>query len=182
MTLAFAHGPSARTSDRLRRLISELVRSHRALSTHELACLVARAGLTREDLAPFVETQEADYAHRELFRSPHVELGCIGWRRGHQTPIHDHHDSACCVLVLEGILTNTAYRPLGGGTAVRGETRRLRAGDILALEGTSVHRMKNEQHADLVTLHVYSPPLLPMHARIKVESTSERDRSAGGRP
>lgn len=178
MTLASTQARSTRAPHRVTELVTKLMYLRRLLSLEELTHLVTRTGLTRDDVGAFVQTREAGYAHRELFRSPYVELGCIGWRRGHHTPVHDHDDSVCCVLVLAGILTNTAYRPVGSVRAAPVETHQLRSGEVLALRRGAIHHMANEHDAELVTLHVYSPPLTPMPNRIRLEFAPDDLRSA----
>lgn len=149
--------------------MADLQRCQRTLSLDELTTLVTAHSLRRDDLQGFLTTGASDYAHREVFRSPYLELGCIGWRPGQYTPVHDHHESVCCVLVLDGALTNTDYRPLAGRKVARHATRRLLGGEILACAQGSIHCMGNDSAADLFTMHLYSPPLLPLHARVRVE-------------
>jgi cysteine dioxygenase len=171
MSLSPSHPPRPSPArDRMRELLFDLTRFQRVLTLPELTHFVGSAGLTREDLACMVEFREDGYTHHAVFRSRHLEVGCIGWRPGQHTPIHDHHDSVCCMLVVDGLLTNTTYRPHGSATVAAVDTRRLRAGELLGLDHGAIHRLSNEHAASVVTMHVYSPPLPPMHDRIRQES------------
>ncbi len=181
MWLSPVYGASSRAEDGLGRLLAELRRAQRGLPLCELTSLVLHARLSAIELEAFLTLEDAAYAHREVFRSPYVEVGCIGWRRGQRTPIHDHADSVCAVLVLDGVLTNTEYHAVAPARIVRGVARRVSRGETLGFERGAIHRMANEQLDALFTLHVYSPPLTPMPHRIRPEA-SVCSRSAGGTP
>lgn len=92
----------------------------------------------------------------------HVLVLC--WRSGQRSPIHDHRGSSCAVKVLRGIATETIFGRAPNGMYIPATTRTLSAGDICGSEDADVHQVSNLQPAgvDLVTLHVYSPPLLTM--------------------
>jgi cysteine dioxygenase len=86
------------------------------------------------------------------------------WRSGQRSPIHDHRSSACAVRVLEGDATEIIFHMTEEGHVFPSKTRKLSEGFICATEDLDIHQLSNLQphNRDLITLHIYSPPLLVM--------------------
>ena len=86
------------------------------------------------------------------------------WRSGQRSPIHDHQGSSCAVRVLHGTLTETLFEFAPSGHVKASFSRDLLPGQVIAGEDTDLHQVSNLQAGDanLVTLHVYSPPLIYM--------------------
>jgi cysteine dioxygenase len=144
----------------------------------ELADVVAGLDVDCADLAEWVVFSDRGYT-RNLVRGGlwyHVLVLC--WKNGQRSPIHDHAGSSCCVRVLRGTLTETrfAFAPHGHVKAVCSQERE--PGAVFASQDDDLHQISNLQEgtADLVTLHVYSPPLLRMG------TYSLTDRSRGEEP
>src|SRR5262249_57894797 len=78
--------------------------------------------------------------------------------------IHDHAGSSCGVRVLRGVMTETRFEFAPNGHVKAVASRDLAAGGVCGSEDHDLHQVSNLQagNADLVTLHVYSPPLLQM--------------------
>jgi cysteine dioxygenase len=130
----------------------------------ELVAQVAALDLDADDLADFIRFSEQGYL-RNLVRAGtwyHVLVLC--WKNGQRSPIHDHAGSSCCVRVLRGTMTETSFvfTPNGHVKAVTSCEHAI--GGITAGEDYHLHQVSNLQEgdADLVTLHVYSPPLRRM--------------------
>jgi cysteine dioxygenase len=86
------------------------------------------------------------------------------WKNGQRSPIHDHHGSSCAVRVLRGTLTETIFEFAPNGMVKAAFSRDFFPGSVFGSEDTDLHQVSNLQagSADLVTLHVYSPPLMHM--------------------
>ena len=88
------------------------------------------------------------------------------WRNGQRSPIHNHRGSNCGVKVLRASPPRRCSR--GRPTAWSSPPARAtcRAGHLCPSADDDIHQVSNLQAggADLVTLHVYSPPLLRMDA------------------
>jgi len=116
------------------------------------------------DLQPFVQFSPERY-RRNLFRAgPAYHALVLCWRAGQRSPIHDHRGSACGVRVLSGEATETVFEMTEEGHVFPVRTRKLEEGFICATQDQDIHQLSNLQPnlADLVTLHIYSPPLLVM--------------------
>lgn len=125
-----------------------------------LESLLREANVTREELVVACKFSDVNYARNLLAKSEWYQLLVICWKEGQSSPIHDHAGSACGVRVIDGIATETMFTPTSHGH-VRPESSKQFCRDEVCVTGdTDIHVITNEQPAtDLVTLHLYSPPL-----------------------
>jgi cysteine dioxygenase len=131
---------------------------------HELTALLADLDVGCDDVADFVRFSAKRYARNALRSGTWYAAWVMCWRNGQRSPIHDHKGSSCGVRVLRGTATETLceFAPNGHVKAVF--SRDHYPGDVCGSEDTDLHQISNLQagDADLVTLHVYSPPLIKM--------------------
>jgi cysteine dioxygenase len=133
-----------------------------------LACLVGELSCFEIDLGEL--SAHLHFAEKRYTRnlvhatlSYHVWLLC--WKNGQRSPIHDHSGSACVVRVLRGTLTETLFELAPNGHVKATFSRDFAEGSLIGSEDTDIHQVSNLQaeDADLVTLHVYTPPLHRMN-------------------
>jgi cysteine dioxygenase len=100
------------------------------------------------------------------------------WRNGQRSPIHDHTGSNCAVRVLRGTMTETLFEFAPNGHVKPTFSRDVPAGTVVGSVDKDMHQVSNLQagDADLITLHVYAPPLLVMG------TYSLHDRERGAEP
>jgi cysteine dioxygenase len=113
------------------------------------------------DLAEFVRFSEQGYTRNLVRAGPWYHALVLCWRNGQRSPIHDHTGSSCCVRVLRGTRTETRFEFAPNGHVKAVESRDYPPGSTFASQDLDLHQVSNLQagRADLVTLHVYSPPL-----------------------
>ena len=102
---------------------------------------------------------------RNLFRAGNAYQALVlCWRNGQRSPIHDHRGSSCGVRVLRGTATETIFERNQKGLVYPAFSRQLAEGSVAASQDADIHQMSNlsDDGLDLVTLHIYSPPLLIM--------------------
>lgn len=119
---------------------------------------------TDRELRSFARFGRDKYRRNLVCRREHYEVLVLCWLPGQHSPIHDHHGSHCAVVVLSGEATEVRF--------MRTANDRLRAHSIQTLPTRAVtssidddmHVVANwaEPHRNLITLHVYSPPLTHM--------------------
>jgi cysteine dioxygenase len=169
----------------LRDLLSLWERGRSRLSRQAIRRGIGGLGLRREDVADWVAFNEAGYQRVVLHRGPDFEALLLCWRSGHRSPIHDHEGSICGVRVIEGTATETIYGPSPCGRLVPLRSRRLVAGSVCVSCDADIHQMGNlaAPGHDLITLHVYAPPLSGMRIYSIGETTlADHDRLAATRP
>ncbi len=130
----------------------------------DLTAALADLDVAAGDLADFVRFGRTAY-QRNLVRSgPAYHALVLCWRSGRRSPIHDHPGSSCAVRVIDGVATETIFARAAAGLIYPTRTRELPTRAVLGSQDDDIHQMSNLQPAgrDLITLHVYSPPLVVM--------------------
>ena len=146
---------------------------------------LASLSVRREDVADWVDFSEAAYQRILLHRTSRFEALLLCWRSGQRSPIHDHAGSTCGVRVIAGTATETIYAASPCGSLYPERSRRLEAGSVSVAHDADVHQMGNlaPPGHDLITLHIYSPPLSAMRIYSLSETTlADHDRLAALRP
>jgi cysteine dioxygenase len=131
----------------------------------ELTAMLGRLELTADDVRGHVHFNPDHYCRNLL----HCGVGycalILCWRPGQASPIHDHRGSGCAVRVLEGTASEIKYDRGPGGELVEAARNSYPQGHVCGSWDEDVHVMFNDQPAgrNLVTLHVYTPPLREVH-------------------
>ncbi|MFQ5411062.1 MAG: cysteine dioxygenase family protein [Phycisphaerae bacterium] len=139
----------------------------------DLAARLTELDISTADVAEYARFSEKQY-RRNLMRSgPLYHLLVICWRSGQRSPIHNHAGSTCGVRVLSGVATETLFEPSPCGLLRPTTTSDLTAGQVTATQDSNIHQVSNLQPAgvDLITLHIYSPPLLRMDTYSLTDNT-----------
>lgn len=122
--------------------------------------LLREADVTREELVIACKFDNTDYARNLLAKSDWYQLLVICWRSGQCSPIHDHAGSSCGVRVIDGTATETTFEKVGPGKVIPKGTALYDKDAVCVTSETDIHVISNDQpNTDLVTLHLYSPPL-----------------------
>jgi len=131
----------------------------------KVAAALREMSVDLRTLAPFVSWCSGRYTRNLVTRTEAFELVAICWDAGAHSAIHDHADSDCAFVVLDGTLECENYRlalaPDGGSRAAltRAGTRTLAHGDLDVRSGhLSVHRV-GAPAGRATTLHVYAKPI-----------------------
>ena len=135
-----------------------------------------RVEVSREELRPYVSFKEATYARHRVFMCDHAELLVLCWRPGQRTPIHDHAGSFGAVRVLEGFMWETLFEMDASEGLLYKSAREWTPGHVTGADVPDIHQLGNPDVSgtDLVTLHLYAPPLtsLNVYKVGRKESTS----------
>lgn len=120
--------------------------------------------LDPEEVGEYTRFSDDRYQRNLLRAGPSYHALIICWKNGQRSPIHDHRGSACGVRVLRGVASETIFHRDPDGTLHAGATSELPAGGVIGSFDSDIHELSNLQpgDADLVTLHIYSPPLTVM--------------------
>ena len=116
-----------------------------------------------EEMGEFVRFNDSGYRRNKVFENDTVELLCLCWKSGQRSPIHDHAHSVCGVKIIEGVSTETNYEMTPSRYIKAVGSNDYPEGLVLVSEDADTQQLDNLQASqDLVTLHVYSPPLRKM--------------------
>jgi cysteine dioxygenase len=130
----------------------------------ELTRLMTDLSIAMDDVCEFTQFGETTYRRNLMHAGPGYHALILCWKNGQRSPIHDHRGSSCGVRVLKGVATETYFDKSPNGLIYAVSSRELREGQICGSQDADIHQISNLQPggADLVTLHVYSPPLMVM--------------------
>ncbi len=151
-------------AERLEQLFKHLDGLTSRATVEQLSAWLGEAGITRDDIADYVRFGAETYQRNLIQEGAHYHVLALCWRSGQRSPIHNHADSTCGLVVVEGIATETVFDHSPCGLVKAVLSCDLPAGSIAASVDTDTHQVSNLQPAgeDLITLHIYSPPLLRM--------------------
>lgn len=130
----------------------------------ELQSRLESLDLEVADVAEFVRFHPEQYLRNLVRKGPHYHVLVICWRSGQRSPIHNHAQSTCGLRVLRGIATETVFDTSPSGLIKPMYSHELPSGHVVASQDADIHQVSNLEAAgsDLITLHIYSPPLLRM--------------------
>ena len=151
---------------KLRDIIASLDACNGRVDLPKLKELMSRAQITRADIKPFCVFGQDGYRRNMVSRSDWYELLVLCWRHGQRSPVHDHFGSSCVFKIIEGEVSEIKGLPTG---KERNKIKLVKAGpvtayaqgSICASTSSDIHEVANlsPDGSDLITLHVYSPPL-----------------------
>lgn len=133
--------------------------AERPFSPEELLALARGVDLDSLELGEHRRFHPECYARNVVLRNEHVELAVICWLPGQASAVHDHGNSNCLYLVVEGGMAEELFELDENGAPQRTVERGWGRGDITLSAPDDIHRITNRAETELVTVHVYSPPL-----------------------
>lgn len=141
------------------RILASAPGTRRPMTGPEMIACAKGVDLATLDLAGYRQFRKERYARNTVFLNEHVELVVICWMAGQASSIHDHGVSNCLYLVVEGTMKEELFRVGSDGAPVAVRERFFAPGQITFAGPKDVHRIQNSGERELVTLHLYSPPL-----------------------
>jgi cysteine dioxygenase len=130
-----------------------------------LSTLLEGVEVSAEELRPYVSFKEGTYARHRVHLASHAELLVLCWRPGQRTPIHDHAGSYGAVRVLRGVMWETIFEMGGDSGLAYKSSREWTPGQVTGADVPDIHQLGNPDVSgqDLVTLHLYAPPLTSLN-------------------
>jgi cysteine dioxygenase len=130
-----------------------------------LSALLGGVEVADEELRPYVSFKEGTYARHRVHLGEHAELLVLCWRPGQRTPIHDHAGSYGAVRVLRGVMWETIFEMEEGSGLAYKSSREWTPGQVTGADVPDIHQLGNPDVSgqDLVTLHLYAPPLTSLN-------------------
>ncbi len=149
----------------LRSLIRTLESLSSAPSLEQIYDWLEAAEISAEELQPYLGFKEGNYRRHRVCRNEFVEMLVLCWRPGQRTPIHDHNGSHGGVKVHRGMLWETTFTyDMLAGLEYR-SAREYPPGAVTGSDVPDIHQLGNPDVSaqDLITIHVYAPPLGVLH-------------------
>lgn len=149
----------------LAELLAKLDAHPVAIPLTVLEAELKKTGLSKEDFQRVAAFGDNTYRRNLLHEGPAYHALVLCWRPGQRSPIHDHNGSSCAVRVLQGVATETTIAMTAQGLVYATASRDFTVGSVIGSFDADAHQISNLQPPgqDLITLHIYSPPLLRMN-------------------
>ncbi|MBL1217837.1 MAG: hypothetical protein D8M59_10115 [Planctomycetes bacterium] len=131
-----------------------------------LVRLLQQLTVSETEMAHVISFSETGYTRNVVRVTPIYAALLLCWCPGQESPIHDHHGSACGVRVIKGTLTETQFKRHPDGRLEQMLRSTLHAGKVCGSCDADIHIIGNEMAdagQNLITLHVYTPPLKHFH-------------------
>jgi len=130
-------------------------------SLREINQLIERTRFDADEVQPYLGFKTGNYSRHRVMKNQFVEMLVLCWKPGQRTPIHDHNGSHGAVFVQQGILWETTFNYHSETGLDYKSHRELRAGGLTGSEVPDIHQLGNPDVSgrDLVTIHIYAPPL-----------------------
>ncbi len=130
----------------------------------ELQQRLTASDISLSDIAASVHFSDRGYLRNLIREGEHYHALALCWQSGQRSPIHNHAGSTCGLRVLTGIATETIFDHSPSRLIKPVESFDRHTGAVAVSQDADIHQVSNLQPAgtDLVTLHIYSPPLLRM--------------------
>jgi cysteine dioxygenase len=127
---------------------------------------------------------ETHYRRNPLWQGAAYRAFVICWRPGQVSTIHDHTDCGCGMKVLAGTMTEVPFTLDPRGVPIEHPANVHERGSVCVSFDADIHEIRNDGDEDLVTLHVYTPPLQKIGiyerdsaARREFDFAAEADRA-----
>ena len=150
--------------DKLLDAFADFDRFEEQVPLHYLQDRLQAIALERSDVASHVSFHEDHYQRNLLYEGTAFCALILCWNSGQRSPIHNHTGSNCFVKVIEGTATEIKFGRSDCGLLLPREMKQLHEGESCVCQDSDMHQLGNLQPSghDLITLHVYSPPLQRM--------------------
>ena len=152
------------TSKRLTSLAEFLESFEERIPVDQLGQFLSTLDIQLDDVLPFAKFADNCYQRNLICENDWYELLCICWESGQRSPIHNHAGSTCGLRVMKGVCTETVFVPSPSGLIKATHSTECTAGHVCSSQDSDIHQISNLQAPDqqLITLHIYSPPLRKM--------------------
>ncbi|QQS09429.1 MAG: cysteine dioxygenase family protein [Phycisphaerales bacterium] len=139
-----------------------------------LSDLLSKLNVSRHDIAPACVFGARGYRRNTICETQWFELLALCWRSGDCTPIHDHRGVSCAFRIVEGTGTEIRFQKTPSGLVCPVEAISMPPGYVCAADEPDIHQVSNMQAPgkDLITLHIYSPPIQKMNTYRFAQSVS----------
>ena len=149
----------------LRGLVETLNTQTNAPSLKQLYNWLENARISEDELQPYLGFKDRTYWRHLVCRNGAVEMLVLCWKPGQRTVIHDHNGSWGAVLVQQGVLWETTFNFDEQEGLRYKSVSEHQPGAVTGADVPDIHQLGNPDVSEqnLITIHVYAPPLGVLH-------------------
>ncbi|NQW44749.1 MAG: cysteine dioxygenase family protein [Deltaproteobacteria bacterium] len=140
----------------------------RSFKTNAVHDYLATHAIDHEEFLPYTFFREETYGRNLVAKNEFFELLVLTWLPEQRTPIHDHADQRCWMLMELGSLTFKNYEAVGPITEGKqfsltptGKAETLKAGTnaVYIDDGIGLHSIANASRKPAISVHLYASPI-----------------------
>ena len=110
-------------------------------------------------LEPYIRFDSQNYTRNVICQTPQFALLVLCWKLQQFSSIHDHASSVSAVYVHQGKMTSREFASMPNSPVVLEKEELIQDGEFVMADDNIVHQLGNANDSNLVTVHIYSPPL-----------------------
>lgn len=147
-------------------LNSFLVQLKKCLVLNDYLDIMKNTRFSCVDFSSYIQFQKNGYTKNSIIRTDKFELILICWMNGQQSAIHDHGDSECIMVCLNGKLSENRYifsnnqktETINIDDLVKVSSKTIAQFDISHMNNKlGIHEIFNVNSDYSVSLHLYIP-------------------------
>lgn len=152
-------------NDKIISLVDYLNTITSRVGLNDLEKVLRSLDITVDDVSEYLVFKDECYQRNMISSGQWYDLLVMCWKPQQHSSIHDHDGSSCGFKILAGVAWESVFKRTNSDdpecSTVRKTKQRNYSLNTLCLANDSdIHRIENRSSADnLVTLHIYSPPL-----------------------
>jgi cysteine dioxygenase len=140
--------------------INESFNEQKGLTIEYIEAFLKNIIVNKTDVEPYlIEPDHLPYGRCTLFKNEEVEVCVLHWIIGSKSSIHDHANSDCSMLVIEGNLLNRNFDLNENNELIPLSTLTNHPNDVVTVSKTNIHELEQVGSDVAITLHIYYPPL-----------------------
>lgn len=127
-----------------------------------LGKLLRGSQLEPSDVTNYCHFHDLHYARNKVAGNDWFDLYIMCWKPGQASTIHDHAGSSCALRIIQGTASEQGYDRLGPESKYVRPTgiTSYQNGEVCLAQDGQIHKIYNASATEnLVTMHIYSPPL-----------------------
>jgi predicted metal-dependent enzyme (double-stranded beta helix superfamily) len=133
--------------------------SERNLTVNSVESYLKNLTVTKNDLTQYlVAPRHFEYDRYTLFKNENIEVCVLNWVKGSKSTLHDHANSDCTMLVVQGQLLNKNYR-LDDANQLVSQIHFIHEEDVVSISKSDIHQLEQTGDENAITLHAYYPPI-----------------------
>lgn len=136
----------------------EALRTSQTLNRKLIEELLRSTDISLVDVEAFLHSSNDHYTRNLVYGNENFQVLVLCWMPAQGSPVHGHGISACGMKVIAGSATESSYLSLADSEP--SGIQILKPTEVVASDGGYVHKVENAGPELLITLHVYSPPLV----------------------
>jgi cysteine dioxygenase len=140
--------------------IDKSFKEQKGLTIEYIEDFLKKLTVEKKEIEPYLtEPDDLPYGRCTLFKNEEVEVCVLHWIIGSKSSIHDHANSDCSMLIVEGNLLNRNFGLSENNELIPLFTLTNKPNDVVTVSKSDIHELEQVGTEVAITIHIYYPPL-----------------------